>query len=545
MNWVAHRFVGRADTSMRKTAVGLGVLGMLIVGLAFLWKQGVFVQPAVQTPIAFAESTRDQPTPAAPKSRTVLGLNVGQPLYYSQDRALMNLAQGDEWQVARSGIAGWSAFDKTRIDKFGNVVSLQPGESANMVLVPPEGAFQRDTTRIRCVWSGHGRLRPGGAFSSFAENRNSFEFDWQAAQPAPQPVRVWVALTQTDPADPVRSIDCREANASPTATFSPKFLEFLKGYGVLRFMGWQNSNANAKTNWETRTQLKSQSQIGPQGVALEHMVALANEAGTDAWFSMPWNADDGYVRLFATYVRDHLKPDHKVYVELGNEVWNPGFSVSRQSEAEGLSEGLSSNPYEARLRRYAEKSTSVLKIWTEVFKDSPSRLVRVVATQHVSPWSAETVLGFKDTARYVDALATAPYFGHDTFSADRTAITGLDSVFAFLGASVATTIDQAVTNRNVAAKFGKRYIAYEAGQHVTNGNNVALLVSINRDPRMYGLYKKFIADWNAKVGDTLTLFSSTNPISRYGAWGLREYTGQPLAETPKRKAVEDFMSSVY
>ena len=33
-----------------------------------------------------------------------------------------------------------------------------------------------------------------------------------------------------------------------------------------------------------------------------------------------------------------------------------------------------------------------------------------------------------------------------------------------------------------------------------------------------------------------------SPIGRYGAWGLREYLGQPLNEAPKARAAVAYLS---
>ncbi|SNT03297.1 hypothetical protein SAMN06295912_1331, partial [Sphingomonas laterariae] len=37
-----------------------------------------------------------------------------------------------------------------------------------------------------------------------------------------------------------------------------------------------------------------------------------------------------------------------------------------------------------------------------------------------------------------------------------------------------------------------------------------------------------------------TLYNNTGPVSQWGAWGLREYAGQPIAETPKLKAANEY-----
>ncbi len=49
------------------------------------------------------------------------------------------------------------------------------------------------------------------------------------------------------------------------------------------------------------------------------------QVGFDPWFSMPYNANETYVRYFAQLVRDTLRPDVTVYVEYSNEVWHTGF----------------------------------------------------------------------------------------------------------------------------------------------------------------------------------------------------------------------------
>ena len=89
----------------------------------------------------------------------------------------------------------------------------------------------------------------------------------------------------------------------------------------------------------------------------------------------------------------------------------------------------------------------------------------------------------------------------------------------------------------VANKFGKRYIAYEAGQHVVKPDDLLLTTKIQRDPRMYDVYKRYIDDWRSRVGDTLTLFANVGGIGPFGAWGLSEHSGQPVSEAPKLRAV--------
>ena len=59
---------------------------------------------------------------------------------------------------------------------------------------------------------------------------------------------------------------------------------------------------------------------------------------------------------------------------------------------------------------------------------------------------------------------------------------------------------------------------------------------MERSPLMYDAYKRYLADLRT-VADQIEIYSMTGSISQYGSWGIREYAGQPLTETPKRRAV--------
>ena len=59
-------------------------------------------------------------------------------------------------------------------------------------------------------------------------------------------------------------------------------------------------------------------QEGDNGGSIEYLVQLANTVGANPWVNMPHAADDQYVRQFATYVKQHLRPDLKV-----RDSWKP------------------------------------------------------------------------------------------------------------------------------------------------------------------------------------------------------------------------------
>jgi hypothetical protein len=270
------------------------------------------------------------------------------------------------------------------------------------------------------------------------------------------------------------------------------------------------------------------------------MVDLANTVGADPWFTMPYQADEEYLRAFAELVHDRLDPERTVYVELGNEVWNDMFASAQDAQREGLARGLGGgDPATAQVQRYAERMTEAMRVWTQVYADRPQALVRVAATQNANPELARTVLGFRDSAAWVDALATAPYFWLDL---DGRKAGDADRILDDLPDAISQTFAMARENQRVAAAHGKRYIAYEGGQHLVTPD-LALARSLQRDPRMGDAYKRYLAGWREDFGDTLTLYASTAPISEYGSWGLREYGGQPIAEAPKYRVVRSFLEA--
>lgn len=467
---------------------------------------------------------------SAPPARGGLGVNVAATMYWSGERSFANLLSGSGWlDPAQS----WGELPAGQVGLDG-VVGLRAGQTANRILSVPAGALSGSGVVIRCTWAGSGEVAVGGTKREDVRGDRSWEFFWPAGRLQEQ--RVWVELRRSEPSDPIRDLDCREKDAPRGDLFAAEYLQSLKPFSVLRFLDWSTANINpVAVSWSTRSPANVMGRGGSDGAAIENMVALANQASADPWFTIPWNADEDYVRRMAQLVHDSVPAGRRVYVELSNEVWNYQFKVAKQAETEGLAAGLSSNGFEAALRRYAEKTVWVMKIWSQVFADRPGQLVRVAATQHSNSWTAETVLGWKDTASNIDALATAPYFGHEFFS--QTSSTDLAVLMPLLAKQAGEAVEvQGVANQAIAKRYGKRYIAYEAGQHLINPNGVELLARINRAPQMYDIYKSYIGAWKSQVNDVMVLYASSGDISKWGAWGLREYSGQPLAETPKRRA---------
>jgi len=468
-----------------------------------------------------------------------LGINVTTINAWNQTRAFMNLAAGGRWQLISGGKTTWLTEDRTDADQNPNL--LYSGEWLARVLNPPTAAYRGQSVDIKCKWTGSGTVSISGSVAKNAQiSGKSLTFTWVPAGTSTPSLRI----KDMDGSDPIKNVDCREADANANQTFDTTFLNDVRRYSSVRFLKWMLATENnLPVSWATRTTPRSGTYIGPDGVALEYMVQLANEAGVDPWFTIPWNADDEYIRKFAEYVRDNLDPGRVAYVETANEVWNWAYKVTGQARDEGLERNLGPDAGRALLRRYAQRSGEVLDVWTDVYKGQMSRIVRVVGAQSVNPWASQQVLDFEDTASKVDALTTAPYFGADLKTTPLTA-GGLDTFFqTTLPQILDARIEFARQQRDLAKRYGLRYITYEAGQHVTAGTDVALLEKIQRDPRMGQLYTRYLNYWRNEFGDLMVLFCDYGSISQYGGWGQQEYIGQPLSEAPKAQAVDLFRQS--
>jgi hypothetical protein len=477
----------------------------------------------------------DMAAAAGPPPPTALGINLTAPKVHLQTRSFANLAINGPWYVIQTPLQPRHPVPDEWLDAIGNLRTLPAGTTVLRQLIRPDTGSRG--ALIRCTFAGKGDMRMAGPVTVVAEKANELRFNWTNTWNSQRSVEL--QIRSMDPANPIRDIDCRESTLPADARFDPAYVQSLRGYSVLRFMDWQNTNGNAPVTWATRHTTKSLDIVDGDGAAVEDMVSLVEQVGADAWFTVPWNADSTYVERFARYVHDHMPAGRRVYIELGNEVWNPGFVVFKQSVREGTERGLSSNPTESGTLRYAEKLSEVMAIWTRVFADDPKRLVRVAATQNGSIQRAQGILGFKNTASMVDALATAPYFGYEV---GRTVqVASPDALFAQVDGLVDASLTSAEKSKAVAAKFGKRYIAYEAGQHVVLPNDLPLAERIQRDPRMYDAYRRYIGQWRARIGDLLTLFADVGPVYKFGAWGLTEHSGQDISEAPKLRAVRDEM----
>ncbi|MDD2830467.1 MAG: hypothetical protein PHW18_12910 [Sulfuricurvum sp.] len=129
--------------------------------------------------------------------------------------------------------------------------------------------------------------------------------------------------------------------------FTKEFLRAMKSFHLIRCMEFISTNENDSVNWSERTTMRHLGRpISGREQPWELMVLLANETGNDLWINVPTRANDDYITKLSQLLRygsdginpytsvqqnpiyPPLKEGIRVYVEYGNELWNPGPGFS-------------------------------------------------------------------------------------------------------------------------------------------------------------------------------------------------------------------------
>lgn len=391
-----------------------------------------------------------------------------------------------------------------------------------------------------CRYEGKGRIEYGGCAKSGRASPGRLEV---RVDPGNSGISVKISGASAD--DPIRNVRLwMPGFENARCTFHPLFLERLRGFKVLRFMDWQCTNYSTLREWSQRTTPEAETQTGPGGVAVEHMIELCNELDASPWFCMPHMASDSFVLEFAKLVKARLKPELKVYLEYSNEVWAAGQGPGPGAYAAGKGRGLSDDPGIALNRFYSDRSVEIFRIWEKEF-EGKSRLVRVMGAQAGWPERSLERMNWRDAHKHVDALAVADYLD----AGDLTKPPDVNSVDDLLNRArdqLAVAREMVRKHKAIADKYHVSLITYEGGPgFVTSRSDprdevvTKLCIAAHRDPRIYDLYAQLLADWKNAGGGLFMGFNSCGVTSKWGSWGHLEHQDQPILTAPKYRALRD------
>lgn len=507
-----------------------------------------------------------------------LGTNLDFAVDWSTEMPFVDLMR-----TSRPWISGtMEEFDggpPIELDARGWPTRIAPGQILRTLL-----AWDHDTHpagRYTVLWTGHGdieihvgrigRIDDAGRVVERGEGRLVFAVD-----PARDGPGIIVNLLRSEPTDPVRDLrvivpggSCEDDassfcdEATPCASgarcvpfvasyrdrpFHPRFLRLMRAYSVIRFMNWADANdtivQTPEERWEDRVRPEHARWWGR--VPLEVMIDLANATGAEPWLTLPYRADESWARAAGALVRERLDPSLRVWVEYSNEVWNSMFPQYAHALERGRSLGLAENEEEAVARYYARRTGELHRAFAEGLGDDPdrpTRMVRVYASQSVSPWRTEQILDFENAYTRADVLAIAPYFGNPIPPSEyeRVRAGGLDAFFERASRQDLEPVREAVrTQRRIAHRRGLALVAYEGGQHyLAQGDEAVtdLLGQAARDPRMEVLYRRYLEAFSEEGGALMVHMVDCAAGGIHGHWGALEYLAQPPERAPKMRAL--------
>jgi len=462
------------------------------------------------------------------------------------------------------------------LDANGNVRSLKTWTqngvpmrqlAGTLMFNSLDGAYAGGT--YRAEWDGTGVVTFGFDAAVTASGRTAAGRNFADLRVTPTDSGIYLRIDETSPTDPVRNFNVwmpdwngrsfvgeRWQPGAAFSPFHPLFLERLAPFKTLRFMGMQETNTSDIATWSQRRDASdirqgsgaegTPSEPIANGISLEYMVQLANELDADPWFNMPHLADDTFVRNFATYVRSHLEPGRKVYVEWANELWNFGWGfeasawVAERARAENL------DPDYGQWIVTGREAKRDFDIWSEVFAGQADRLVRVAAGQAANVWIVEQITASMDGA--FDAIALAPYITFtDEQRASYTSATTVDRVLADARLNVVTSLqwtkDHAELATRLSARLGRpiQLVAYEGGPHLDGRNSPyqQVFYAATNDPRMSDIYRDYLVGLDAAGLDLYVDFQFTGQAGAapWGDFAKLHRMDQPLATAHSYAAV--------
>ena len=495
-----------------------------------------------------------------PTARMAVGTNLGSVSDWGSDWVFVDALKmartwltrqvgSHEWESNKQDeipldANGWPRFVPFNSPSDGNdhyVHTLLPAFVAGDYTVMLEGEGE-----IQLSGAASGHFYPDGGENTYllnvaAGNEGTFLF----------------SIPQSEASDPIHNVRVIIPGFETTyqsQPFHPLYLERLEKFTNLRFMDCGRTNFSPLVNWNERYTPTRYTQTGDMGVALEYMVLISNTLEKDLWICIPHQANDDYVRQAARLLRDSVDPNLKIYVEYSNETWNGIFSQTTYVQDMGEALGLDTDRWRAGQEYCALRSVEIWEIFEDEFVDD-TRLVKVMATQSANisitnvRFDALNDPAINPNYTMPDVLAIAPYFGKIYSPSDIPPnVPDYPTVDEILEVSapaeIASVRNHIQAQKAVADAQGCALVCYEGGQHYVGAlgaeNDETLtdiLISSNRDARMYDRYIEYLNMLDANGVEMFSNFSYVSAPSKWGSWGVLEYMDQPIEQAPKYRAL--------
>ena len=602
-------FVNRYGAALNTPGADLAAALQRVAWQAVQDYQGTapVIQTAAERPAAPAVVLPETPAPdlttasadAAPGTNAV-AIGLASVADWSTQQPFLDIMKtARPWFGHRSG--QWGGVDHAdliaagALDANGWPTTKPEGVSSlgTLILTDMPQAATSLAGRYRLQFEGSGIIEVAGRARNVRYGKGEVWFDY-----TPGPGVVDIRIQRMARHDPPRNITVVKEDHIPLyeagGVFNSNWTSRIAPFSAVRFMDWMEANNSALSTWDNRPLPDTASYA--EGVPIEVQIDLANELGQDAWFNVPHQADDTFVRQFATLVRDGLDPGLTAYVEFSNEVWNWQFTQARWADEAAKARWGQNDKW---MQYYGLRAAEVARIWSEVFAAEPEgRLINVISSQ--TGWlgleseALEAPLavaeGLPMPASAFDAYAITGYFGgilglenreamvkgwiSESAAQARQAATDQGLTGAALQAYVnqhrydfasqlagreltdgavsgnpEDTLQDLITrvwphHAAVARRHGLDLIMYEGGSHVVGiGPQVddpvltEFLIHFNYSAEMGALYRTLLSGWQAVGGQLFNAYSDIYAPTKWGSWGALRHLDD---ENPRWSALMDF-----
>ncbi|HEX4873246.1 MAG TPA: Calx-beta domain-containing protein [Nevskiaceae bacterium] len=552
--------------------------------------------------------------------RSPLGTNTSFVADFTNEYPFANYFKNARFWTSFNSASGQRDDREFELDADFYITRLKTDQQAVAFLFTNTGGEPMlNGLRLVVRYDGDGQLdyRGGIRLLSRSPGRDLVQLDPAAAGGE---TTVQVVLSRTNPANHLRNIRmtreggiCRsnplaavaaasactgsdfvsfeQAASAGEIQFNPEYLDSIKAFGGLRFLGWQFINQTAASEFGDRRlpshafwsigapnpgdefsfEDSSNPHFKNRGVPFEVIIAVANLMDLDPWITLPHRASDDYFRQTARLFRDQLEPGRRVYIEYTNENWNFQFPQSTFILEESRRLGLDVPEGQGFLRLYSQRAQQMFAIFDEEFGAAArARVLRTFATQAVNPFFTEVILNEGNGVAVADYFSIAPYFADTLAEQDKVdefkRLCREDGLFdwllndnnAILDFGSLDSLDRAVAaQKAVVDRFSIPLITYEGGQHMLAGQgfeepftNFALdeelnacMDAANGDPRMGEVYRIYLDNWRGRSDEIFFHLLHVEPWSAFGRWGSKEFLSQPREDSPKFDALMDYIET--
>ena len=469
-----------------------------------------------------------------------IGINLTSVNDYSTELVFTDaMKQGRIWTTYNSDNSGpWDTNIDIPLDINGYPLQIPYDNGID----PPQ------SVRVLMVWD-IGNALPVGKFRLIVQGTGQVKLKFGANGVVNCPVDTLIEVTGSvdleiiksnvdDHISDIKFIYPNYITIYDNKTFTDEFLDFVKDFQVIRFMDWLRTNNSTVEKWEERAKYNYYTQAQDEGVAWEYIVELCNLLEKDMWINIPHQADDDYIMQLAGFLKSHVNPDLKIYIEYSNEVWNSIFSQNDYCAQKAYDLGYSGPAWERAWKYTIKRSSDIFSIFESVFTND-ERLVKIIPSQAANSWLSNQLLTYFNDPLYnpnqisTDALAIAPYFAGGV--ANQIISEGLENTITVeeIVNRMENSLDESYgyieNSKEVADKYNLELIVYEGGQHLVgtsgNENNTILTQKLNQanhHPGLQDVYCQYIDYWYNRAGGLFCHFSSHGSYSKWGSWGVKE-----------------------